>query len=146
MATFPRGASGHSDTTTCLRELALTLYENGGFAEAERLCREAIEATTQRCPTDDWRVAVLCGQPGECLTRLGRFEEAESILLESLSAIVAANGEVPRARLKAAYQRLIDLYAGWGKSEQAAEWRAKLTPTQPALQPTSQPAKSSSQS
>jgi tetratricopeptide (TPR) repeat protein len=56
---------------------------------------------------------------GRCLTALGRYEEAETVLLE-----VDGVGIVP------ARYALIDLYDAWGKPEKAAEYRELLSTPQ----------------
>jgi hypothetical protein len=62
---------------------------------------------------------------GGCLTALGRYEEAESLLLGSYARI-APTGEEADDPTRAACQRIIDLYEIWGDPEKAAEWRTKL--------------------
>ncbi len=50
----------------------------------------------------------------ECLTKLRRYEDAETMLL----AIEDRTADVIRA--------LVELYEAWDKPDEAAEWRAKL--------------------
>jgi hypothetical protein len=61
--------------------------------------------------------------------KLNRYEEAESQLLEGYEALRGALGEgSPGTRL--ALEALAELYEGWGKPEQAAEYQALLEEAQ----------------
>ena len=75
---------------------------------------------------------------GACLTRLGRYDEAETALLEAHQTLTAALGPAHRTTIKSV-RHLMVLYEAWdaaepdkGYAEKAAEWRAKLPTTQPA--------------
>ncbi len=61
----------------------------------------------------DWMSAVVYGR---CLTELGRYEDAEEILL-------ATHEDGDASALNA----LIDLYDAWGKPGNAAEYRQLLS-------------------
>ncbi|HEV2847076.1 MAG TPA: serine/threonine-protein kinase [Thermoanaerobaculia bacterium] len=56
---------------------------------------------------------------GGCLTDLGRFEEAETLLKR------VAKGEEPHSRRRA-MTGLVSLYEKWGKPAEAARWRGLL--------------------
>ena len=60
---------------------------------------------------------------GECLAAQSRFEEAETLLLESHAAINKAMG-ANDPRVQRAKTRLQKLYEAWGKPEQAAAYRS----------------------
>ena len=104
--------------------LGKLLSDKGEFAEAETLLREAVEirttASQRNVHTGRTRLFL-----GECLARMGRYEQAEQELRQSYDVIVAAVGTdhsfEPEARRK-----LVALYEAWGKPEEAARWRAKL--------------------
>ena len=61
-------------------------------------------------------------QHGMCLTKLRRFDEAETELLEAHDIHVAALTE-QHAESRRNVQALIDLYNNWDKQDQAAQWR-----------------------
>jgi hypothetical protein len=57
-----------------------------------------------------------------CLVELGRYDEAEPLLLESYPNL----RPLPDADTRETLRYLVKLYDAWGKPEKAAEWRAKL--------------------
>ena len=74
-----------------------------------------------------------------CLIRLERYDEAEPLLLGSYSVIEATPDERSRSA-QVVREAIVELYARWGRAEQAAEWRARLPPDQPGSGPAGQPA------
>ena len=69
---------------------------------------------------------------GECLTALGRFDEAETLLLGSYDRLKAAQSESGNETLDA-LRRTVKLYESWdaadpnrGHAEKAAKYRAML--------------------
>jgi hypothetical protein len=59
---------------------------------------------------------------GGCLAALGRYREAEPLLLDGHRILVAERGpDDPRTRETAAY--LAGLYEAWGRPAQAAAYR-----------------------
>jgi serine/threonine protein kinase len=85
-------------------------------------------ATPEGHPSSSWSTSrgndwLLLAQIGLARSFTGqkRFAEAEPMLLESYAA--AKDLREPREE---SVKRLIELYEAWGKSDQAATWRAKL--------------------
>ena len=76
---------------------------------------------------------------GACLTRLERYDEAETALLEAHQTLLAVLGPAHKTTIKSV-RSLILLYEAWDKPDLAAEWRAKLPATQPASEPADQAA------
>ena len=62
---------------------------------------------------------------GRCLTRLKRYADAEAALVEAHEILVAADAVLAHD----AAQDLVALYEAWGKSDKAAAWRVKASPT-----------------
>lgn len=91
---------------------------------AEPLLRESLELRQAALPEGDPSIAITQGALGECLTVLGRYEEAELLLLESCSRLAPQEGEA-NDQARSALDRIIALYEAWEKPEQAAEWRAR---------------------
>ena len=57
-----------------------------------------------------------------CLVELGRYEEAEPLLLEAYPRLRLEHPD----RAEDTIRYLVKLYDAWGMPEKAAEWRAKL--------------------
>ncbi len=62
---------------------------------------------------------------GAALTGLGRYDEAEPLLLQSYPDILEDRGPEHR-RTREAARRIVALYDAWGKPDLAAEWRARV--------------------
>jgi serine/threonine protein kinase/Tfp pilus assembly protein PilF len=116
-------------------DLAAVHVAGGKPAAAEPLLREGLRIRSRApgiVPTrrrtraeDDWSVGAARSLLGEVLTKLRRFPEAETTLLDArrdLESLPAMGG----AEMKLAYSRLVDLYFAWGKPERAASFRALL--------------------
>jgi serine/threonine protein kinase/tetratricopeptide (TPR) repeat protein len=74
---------------------------------------------------DDWSIGATKSLLGAALTALARYDEAETVLLEAcrdLEGMPAPRGP----EIEATIARLVDLYAAWGKRDQAATYRALL--------------------
>lgn len=80
---------------------------------------EALAILEPKLPADHWLIAMAKNTQGAALTGLGRFPEAEKLLLASRPALVGSPlADLPergRARLEA-------LYVAWGKPEDAAKY------------------------
>ena len=101
--------------------LARVLLKKGMDSSAEPLLREAIAIREKLCGPDAASIGLISSSLGEALTSLGRFEEAESILLDGHGRLSRALGESNDNSLRVA-SRLAFLYETWGKPEQAETW------------------------
>ena len=77
------------------------------------------------------QVADCRGALGECLTKLARFAEAETLLVDAHAALTAAR-PAGHKDIRKAERCLAELYNSWNAAEpdaaraaQAAEWQAK---------------------
>jgi len=113
--------------------------------EAERVLRDCLTVRTRTLGTNSTRVAdtrsllggalVAVGVTDSSLdtkSRLTRFEEAESLLLESLPVLQASRNAGPAPR-RETLDRLVRLYEAWdglapgsGKADQATRWKQAL--------------------
>jgi serine/threonine protein kinase/Tfp pilus assembly protein PilF len=116
--------SDHPIRATYLRNLASVLVTEGKAEEAEALAREALSIFRAKQP-NFWRVADTESVLGSCLTALGRFEEAEKLLLASYPALEKDKGDGAKHAAEAR-QRIVELYTKWGRPERVAVYRAKL--------------------
>jgi serine/threonine protein kinase/tetratricopeptide (TPR) repeat protein len=140
----PAIASGLNKVASCLASLDRP-------AEALPKYQAAMEMRKRILPSNhvDTKISE-CGM-GSALVELGRFQEAEPLLLEVWPVLSNSPGAAPRHKLRC-LEAMVKLYDGWhiaeptkGYDEKAAEWREKLkawqATTQPAsTQPTSQAA------
>ncbi|MEY2490388.1 MAG: eukaryotic-like serine/threonine-protein kinase, partial [Verrucomicrobiota bacterium] len=112
---------------TALVVQGMIFSQTGRTAEAEKLLREAVRIRAENVPETHFLRATANGALGEFLTTQARFPEAESFLLASYESLKKSQAEnSPRTRL--ALQRLANLYEAWNKAEQAAPYRALLSP------------------
>ena len=97
----------------------------GDNSEAESMLAAAIEGTRKAGRGQHWHMGVVLKKYGECLTKLARFEDAESALLDSHRILASSLGQDHKRTLGSA-PALRDLYKAWGEPERAGEWDAKL--------------------
>jgi hypothetical protein len=76
---------------------------------------------------DDWSIGATKSLLGAALTALGRYDEAETVLLEARRDLEAMRAP-RRPEIEATMTRLVDLYVKWGRPEAAATYRALLAP------------------
>jgi len=94
-----------------------------GPAEAEPVLRDAVDRSRGVFPDKDWRTAISASAYGECLTRLGRFDDAERLLLEC-HAVFEAVKEKRASEFAKVRRRLTQLYEAKNEPERAAPYRA----------------------
>jgi tetratricopeptide (TPR) repeat protein len=119
-----------------MKNLAALYVDQRRYAEAEPLLRECLGLRRAALPGDDRFIAITQNLLGDCLTALGRYADAEPLLLDSYEQL-RANPDAPAEQVRQALERIIGLYHAWGKPGRAAEWRAKpeqyRATTQPAM-------------
>ena len=82
-----------------------------------------VASSAASMPADSWQVAAAMNAEGAAQVALGRFEQAEPLLVDSLAAL----GRAPIPGLETrGKQRLVELYEAWGKPEQARKARQAL--------------------
>jgi catechol 2,3-dioxygenase-like lactoylglutathione lyase family enzyme len=99
----------------------------GPAEEAEPLLREALDIRNRILAPDDWYIARDGSYLGECLTALGKYAEAERLLVDGFK-LMKISPQAPSPRVRQADARVIKLYEAWGKAEEAATWRKELEP------------------
>ncbi|MCC6428401.1 MAG: serine/threonine protein kinase [Phycisphaerales bacterium] len=106
--------------------LANLLVEARQFDEALTTAKEARLACVKAFPEGHWRIAVADGVEGAALSGLGRFDQAEPLLLSSFKALESEKGAA--IYLADARRRLIGLYEAWNKPDSAAPYRTATKP------------------
>jgi tetratricopeptide (TPR) repeat protein len=105
--------------------LGRILAKQGELAEAERTLREALRILDIQNPWI-WLYNDACSTLGGVLAEKGDYAEAEPLLLQSYEELTNEPMAWPH-RQREALERIVRLYDAWGKPDQAAEWRSKLT-------------------
>ena len=119
-----RLGSTHQNVLVTMNSLAQVLMALGNSSGAEPVLRELIglAETTSEGPGP---LTGIQTSYGECLMRLGRFDDAEQVLLAAHAALKDDPRPRPRQSQRIIH-RLVELYAGRGKDDKAAEFRALL--------------------
>jgi serine/threonine protein kinase len=108
--------------------LGANLLWQSKWAEAEPLLRESL-AIREKVIPDLWSRFNTMSQLGGALLGQGRYAEAEPLVVagyEGLKAREAKISRTGRPRLAEAADRVVRLYEGWGRGDQAARWKARL--------------------
>ena len=102
---------------------------------AEALIRQALQirvrapglvpSRRRTAPEDDWSVGAAKSLLGAALAALGRYDEAEAVLLDAHRDLTAMPGQDRDARTT--LTRLVALYDAWGRPEKAAAYRLLLS-------------------
>ncbi len=112
----------HPWVANSLVALGSLSIEKEDYPAAERQVRSALEILRAALPASHWQIHYAEGVRGACLTGLGRYGEAESVLLASYGALNAQQGGASPYTQKA-LKDLVALYEAWGKPDRAAEYR-----------------------
>jgi hypothetical protein len=110
----------HTSTAYSLHSMA-TIYDlRGDAATAEPLHREAVAIVVSALGEQHSHTVLFQLALASNLTVLGRFEEAETLLLgvQALSENTGGNGNARLVR-----QKLAGLYDAWEKPDEAARYR-----------------------
>ena len=97
--------------------------------EAEATLRRAVESYRQSLP-ENWERYRCESMLGATLVAQRRFADAEPLVLSGYEGIQQRIKAVPvasRYSVQEAQEAILQLYEGWEKPQQAAEWRKKLT-------------------
>ena len=115
--------------------LASVQFARHKVAEAEPLLREGLRIRTQApeivpsrrrtLPDDDWSLGATKSLLGATLVSLGRYNEAETVLLDARNEL-ASHGTPQPAVMRATLTRLVQLYVAWGKQDRAETYRALI--------------------
>lgn len=123
--------------SAALAALGVVLTDRlGQHAEAEKLLRECLALRTPTLPENHWLIANTRNALGSSIAGQQRFDEAESMILDSYEKM-SSHPQASPARRREALCRVVRLYDAWEKSEKATEYRALLEAT---TQPTTRPA------
>ena len=123
------GPDSHVTMSTA-QDLALTYVALGRFSAAEPLAREAQDWYRKNLP-DAWERFLCASLLGASLAGQKKYGEAQSLLLEGYQGMTTRKEQIDasdRFEIDLVGHWIDDLYRGWGKPEQAANWRENLLP------------------
>ncbi|RMD90251.1 MAG: hypothetical protein D6813_09430, partial [Calditrichaeota bacterium] len=101
------------------------LTDEGKLIEARFHIQEALRIRRKILPANHWLIASVESSLGYCLFKLKRYQEAESLLLKSLNTFQKKFGN-KHEKTVLTLRRLVELYKGWGKTEQLKKYQALL--------------------
>jgi hypothetical protein len=110
--------------------LSITLLRQERYDETERLLSDTLSKTNTPSQ-ESYAVAHMHSLLGDALTGLGRFEEAESLLLDAYANMLGAlPQDFPHdAHYRRLFiRRIVRLYDAWGRPDDASAWRDRFPP------------------
>ncbi|HWL93523.1 MAG TPA: serine/threonine-protein kinase, partial [Phycisphaerae bacterium] len=115
----------HPELATSLITLGVVHLNRKKAMAAEPLFREAVSIRDEIFGKDQADSAEAQAFLGQCLTRLGQFEEAERLLIDSYETL-QASARAGSIDLVEAAGRLIEHYEAREDPEQAGRWREEV--------------------
>jgi hypothetical protein len=116
---------GHRQIAFSCVKFARLLNRLERYPESEPLAREGLSIREGLLSTDAWEIGEARTVLGSSLAGLGRYQEAESLLLPGYSTVLSS-ATAPEHEKLWARQRVVKFYEAWGKPDKAAEYRALL--------------------
>ena len=120
----------HPGTLISMSNLGRFYLDIGELEKADAILARTIELTRKVQGPDFYGLGFTEGAHAQCLTKLKRYPEAETELLDTDRIMRISFGDEHPATYKTV-ELLVELYDEWGKPEQAAVWRAKLPAKSP---------------
>jgi len=120
--------AAHPDVASSFEDLARLLIEQGRVFEAEPLAERCAAILQNQSPAG-WRLFYASSLIGCALLGQKKYTEAEPFLLSGYRGMKQREDKIPvpmKQRLREAVERIVELYAAWGKPEKAGEWKSKL--------------------
>jgi serine/threonine protein kinase/tetratricopeptide (TPR) repeat protein len=119
--------------------LGMNLLQQKRYAAAESILRSCLEVRETRQP-DAWITFNTRSMLGAALAGQTKYPEAEPLLRSGYEGLKSRNANIPatqRFRVTDALERLVQLYDGLDRKEEAARWRRELEAAR-ASKPTEQ--------
>lgn len=117
----------HPSTLKFADQRASVLLRIGNYEEARKLLQPSLEHRTRSAP-DHWRTFNAQSELGAALTGLGRYDEAERLLLDADAGLQKHRTLIPAgdtAVLRESPRRIADLYRARGDLAEARRWEQR---------------------
>ena len=111
------------DYAAALNNLGTSIMNRGGYAEALPILERAAAIAERATGPAHWAPSAMRLNVGKVQTKLGRYAEAERVLLAALEGLRAGLGDESDPVQKAR-DRVAELYDAWGRPGEAARYRA----------------------
>jgi serine/threonine protein kinase len=115
----------HAEVALTLALLGDNAYRRKEYAEAEAYLRRCIAIREKALGPTHPTTMISKSSLGEALTALGKFEEAEPLIVEGQKA-VEADVRAPTWAKVMVLERAVKLYEAWGKDDKAVAYRQLL--------------------
>ena len=122
------GKDQEDRATLAAEFLGVNLVEQRKYSQAEPILRQAL-TYRDKGDKDDWQLYRAQAFLGAALSGLKRYPEAEKLLLSGQQGLEQRLSRMPADQKKWARfssEQVTDLYSGWGKPDEAAQWRTRL--------------------
>lgn len=126
--TRKRDGEASPPAAATLASLGLNLLRQKRYTDAESLLRDCLAIREEKLP-DEWQTFNTKSLLGGSLMGQEKYAEAEPLLLAGYEGMKGREAKIPpqsKKYLSEALERVVQLYDGWGKKDQADEWRKKL--------------------
>ena len=111
--------------TRRIQSIAAFLEERGDYGRAEKYYREAVEVNRKALGEKNMWTVLAVIDLGGALIKLKRFDEAESLLIDSYT-YMRGKLKTQSVNMQKAIESLVNLYETWNKPDKADEYRAFL--------------------
>ena len=111
------------DYAAALNNLGTSIMNRGGYTEALPILERAAAIAERATGPAHWAPSAMRLNVGKVQTRLGRYAEAERVLLAALEGLRAGLGDASDPVQKAR-DRVAELYEAWDRPDQAARYRS----------------------
>ena len=116
-------------TITALTQYGVVFLDSGDLGNAELVLGESLEMAKRSLTADDDRTLAAQNALGTTVAMLGRYAEAEALLLASFEA--TTDRSLTDDFRTMAITRLSQLYTRWGKPAEAARFQALASAAPP---------------
>ncbi len=115
----------HQSTIIAMSNLGTLYNEMDMTSEGAPLNEKVCELCNETMPEGHWFRGLAMVRYGVSLAGVGRFDEAQTIMLQGEAALEKALGP-QTTRVNAAIRDIVRMYEKWGKADEANQWRARL--------------------